>query len=308
MIPVLLLALLMARWHRLGDHGIQVPTMVLLSLLTVGGTDVDFTYLTIIETIVGGVIGVATNAVVLAPLHIQQPREEVHALTSRVHRLLTDMGEGLREGWDADRARRWYDTSSEIVLAAPTVLETIETGRESTKFNPRHDLRPAQIDWVGYERTVETIRRTQWQVSGIARTLIDAADEAERQPAPTPAFLERYAGALDEIGTAIEHFGIRDEAEQEAVQRHLDVAIATLDELGAVRETPLDDPHAARLRRPHPRRAAARPGAGGQEGRGDGPHRQRPPAAPAGRASRPGSQARGLTAAPPRDAELTEQP
>src|SRR6187200_736624 len=30
-VPVLLLALLIARWHRLGDHGIQVPTMVLLS-------------------------------------------------------------------------------------------------------------------------------------------------------------------------------------------------------------------------------------------------------------------------------------
>ena len=310
MVPVLLLALLMARWHRLGDHGIQVPTMVLLSLLTVGGTDVDFTYLTIIETIVGGVIGVATNAVVLAPLHIQQPREEVHALTSRVHRLLADMGEGLRQGWDADRARRWYDASSEIVQAAPTVLEAIETGRESTKFNPRHDLRPAQIDWVGYERTVETIRRTQWQVSGIARTLVDAADEAERQPAPTPAFLERYAGALDEIGTAIEHFGIRDEAEQEAVQRHLDVAIATLDELGAeVRETPLDDPHAwpaygalildaQRLAR----ELAAK------KDEATVPTDTGPLRLPLGERLGLAGQARGLTAAPPRDAELTERP
>ena len=70
-IPVLLLALLIARWRRLGDHGIQVPTMVLLSLLTVGGTDIEFTYLTIVETVAGGVIGVATNAVVLAPLHIR---------------------------------------------------------------------------------------------------------------------------------------------------------------------------------------------------------------------------------------------
>ncbi len=29
--PGVLLALLIAGWHRLGDHGIQVPTMVLLS-------------------------------------------------------------------------------------------------------------------------------------------------------------------------------------------------------------------------------------------------------------------------------------
>ena len=170
-VPVLLLALLIARWHRLGDHGIQVPTMVLLSLLTVRGTDTEFTYLTIIETVAGGVIGVATNAVVLAPLHIREPRDAVTSLTTRVRRLLTDMAEGLRVGWDAERARRWYDTSSEIVQTAPVVLEAIATGRESTRFNPRHDLRPADIDWLGYERTVETVRRTQWQVSGIARTL-----------------------------------------------------------------------------------------------------------------------------------------
>jgi hypothetical protein len=245
MIPVMVLALLIGRWRRLGDHGIQVPTMVLLSLLTVKGTDTDFTYLTIVETIAGGVIGVATNAVVFAPLHIQQPRDEVRAMTRRVHQLLADMAQGLRGGWDGEAARRWYDTSSEIVQSAPTVLEAIATGRESTRFNPRHEVRPVDIDWAGYERTVETIRRTQWQVSGIARTLVDAADEAERQPAPDPRFLEQYAGALDEIGQAVGHFGLRDDKDKDEVQRHLEAAIAVLDDLGLqVKETPLQNPHA----------------------------------------------------------------
>jgi hypothetical protein len=245
MVPVLLVALLLGRWRRLGEHGVQVPIMVLLSLLTVKGTDTQFTYLTIVETVLGGVIGVATNAVVLAPLHIQQPRDAVRSLTARVRRLLNDMATGLREGWDAERARRWYDTSTEIVQTAPEVLETIATGRESTRMNPRHDLRPVDIDWTGYERTVETVRRTQWQVSGIARTLVDAADDAERLPVPSPSFLERYADALDDIGCAADHFGLRSEEDQAEVDRHLRSAVATLDELGAwVRETPLDDPHA----------------------------------------------------------------
>ena len=244
MVPVKLLSLLIARWHRLGDHGIQVPAMALLSLLTVKGTNTEFTYFTILETVAGGVIGVATNAVVLAPLHVHQPREEVSALTKRVQELLADMSAGLRQGWDAGAAHRWYDTSRQIVETAPSVLEII-TGRESTRLNPRHDLRPVEIDWLGYERTVETVRRAQWQVSGIARTLVDAADERERQPAPDPVSLERYATVLDEIGSAVEHFGIRAHTEQEQVRRHLETAIATLDELGAlVRETPLENPHA----------------------------------------------------------------
>jgi len=248
MVPVLLVALLLARWRRLGDHGIQVPVMVLLSLLTVKGTNTQFTYLTILETVLGGIIGVATNAVVLAPLHIQQPRDAVRALTARVRRLLDDMATGLREGWDADRARKWYDTSTEIVQTAPEVLEAIATGRESTRLNPRHDLRPVDIDWAGYERTVETVRRSQWQISGIARTLVDSADAAEgtqHVPAPSKRFLERYAEVLEDIGSAAQHFGLRDEEEQAEVARHLDTALATLDELGSwVRDTPLDDPHA----------------------------------------------------------------
>ena len=63
----------------------------------------------------------------------------------------------------------------------------METGRESTRWNWRHRLRPARIDWDGYVRTVEAVRRAQWQVAGIARTLVDAADDADRHPAPSAA-------------------------------------------------------------------------------------------------------------------------
>lgn len=245
MVPVLLLALFIGRWRRLGDHGIQVPIMTLLSLLTVHGTDTKFTYLTLVETVAGALVGVATNAVVLAPLHVQQPRDAVKGLTARVRRLLDDMATGLREGWDADTARQWYDTSTEIVRTAPEVLEAIATGRESTRLNPRHDLRPVAVDWAGYERTVETVRRSQWQVSGIARTLVDAVDGSESLPVPSKRFLDGYASALADIGRAVGHFGLRDEQEQAEVEQHLDRARATLDELGEwVRSTPLDDPHA----------------------------------------------------------------
>ena len=245
MLPVIYLALLLARWRRLGDHGIQVPTMVLLSLLTVGGTDVEFTYLTIVETLVGGVIGVLTNAIVLAPLHIQQPRDQIRALTRKVCLLLNDMAAGLRDGWDSDMAHQWYDTSTEIIQLAPAVQAEIETGRESTKFNPRDNLRRVEVDWAGYAQTVEAVRRSQWQVSGIARTLVDAADENESQPAPTQRFLESYAQVLDEIAGAISHFGLPDDAEREVVDTYLRTADEIIDRLGnEVRTADLEDPQA----------------------------------------------------------------
>ncbi len=88
---VMFVAVLIGRWPRLGDHGIQVPAMVLLSLITVNGTDTEFTYLTIVETVLGGVVGVAVNAVVLAPMHVDEPRRAVRDLTERLQRVLADM-------------------------------------------------------------------------------------------------------------------------------------------------------------------------------------------------------------------------
>ena len=99
MVLVMFVALLIGRWRRLGDHGIQVPSMVLLSLITVNGTDSDFTYLTIVETVLGGIVGVAVNAVVLAPMHLDEPRDALRDLTSRVQAVLGDIADGLREGW-----------------------------------------------------------------------------------------------------------------------------------------------------------------------------------------------------------------
>ncbi len=209
MVPVMLAATLIGRWKALGEHAIQVPTMVLLSLLTVRGTDTDFTFLTIVETALGGVVGVLVNAVVLAPMHLTWPRRELRALTDRLRALLLDMADGLRDGYDGERARAWYDEATLIGRRAPEVLEVVETGRESTRWNLRQWLRPARIDWDGYRWTAQTVEHTQWQVAGIARTLVDASDDLEWQPSPDADWLGSYAHVLDEIGAAIGSSGCR---------------------------------------------------------------------------------------------------
>jgi hypothetical protein len=245
MLPVMAFALLVGRWRRLGDHGIQVPAMVLLSLITVGGTDVEFTYLTIVETMAGGVIGVLTNAIVVAPLHIQQPRDQIRALTRQVCLLLNDIAAGLRDGWDGDMARGWFDTSTDLLRLAPDIHAAIETGRESTRFNPRDNLRRFEVDWAGYAQTVEAIRRGQWQVSGIARTLVDAADDEASQPTPTQRFLDSYADALDQIAGALSHFGLEGDEEEAVVHDYLKTAERILTELeNDVRTTELEDERA----------------------------------------------------------------
>ena len=243
--PVIFLALLLGRWPRLGDQGIQVPAMVLLSLLTVGGTNVSFTYVTILETLIGGAIGVITNGLVLAPLHLRRPRERVVALASQVHELLDQMAEGLRGDWDADLARHWYRVGGEIASDAPDVVEEISKGRESTRLNPRHNVRPVRVDWEGYESVVDALRHAQWQITGIARTLVDAADDRAPQPAPSPHFLARYADALDALADAVTEFGLLDDDARATFDRQVVRAERILAELRELmRVTPLDDPEA----------------------------------------------------------------
>jgi hypothetical protein len=241
MFIVILVALVIGRWSRLGDHGIQVPAMVLLSLITAGGTDEKFTSLTIVETIAGGVIGVAVNALVFAPLHLTKPRQRVTALADQVRDLLLELADGLRRGFDAETARGWYRRGGDIAERTRFIVDDIRTGRESTRFNPREGIRPADVHWEGYERTVKTLRHALWEVTGIGRTLVDAADE--RQPAPSPDFLSRYADALGSVAEAVQQFGLHDEDATEAFDRSIEHARHVLTELREeVRVTPLDDP------------------------------------------------------------------
>ncbi|MFM6851227.1 MAG: FUSC family protein [Terrabacter sp.] len=247
MLGVLFFALLIGRWGRLGEHGIQVPTMVLLSFITVKGTDEKFTYLTIVETVVGGLIGVAVNAVVFAPLHLTRPRQRVSALGRQVHDLLEEMADGMRGEWTHESAQAWYRRGSAIADRAPLVIEDIHTGRESTRLNPRDNLRPVDVDWEGYEHTVNALRRMLWQVTGIARTLADAdADDADRrQPAPSATFLHRYANALEAMATAVEQLGRHDDAADAAFAEATEDGLRVLEVLREeVRTTPLRDPNA----------------------------------------------------------------
>src|SRR5699024_6907804 len=58
MLLALLIGMTISRAPILGDHATMVPIMALLSLLTAGGTDEDFTIITLLETLGGGIIGI----------------------------------------------------------------------------------------------------------------------------------------------------------------------------------------------------------------------------------------------------------
>ena len=215
------------------------------------GHNAQFTYLTILETIAGGVIGVATNAIVFAPLHLTKPRQRVSALARRVRELLDEMASGLRGGWDAETAGRGYRRGTEIADKAPYVLEDVRRTREPALQPPRqHPSRRRGLE--GYEHTVTT-RAGRCGRYGIARTLVDAADERRHQP-PVPAPPDGVCHALAGLAVAVSQFGRHDEeattAFDDGVARAFDVLTKLREE---VRTAPSDDPANGRLRLAHER-------------------------------------------------------
>ena len=75
-----------------------------------------------------------------------------------------EIGDGIRFTTPSDHVFEVYHEATLIGRRAPEVLEVVETGRESTRWNLRHRLRPARIDWDGYRFTVETVERVDWEV------------------------------------------------------------------------------------------------------------------------------------------------
>lgn len=242
---VILGALVIGRWQRLGDSGIQVPSMALLSLLTAGGTDTDFTAVTMLETLVGAVIGIAVNVLVLPPLHVEAPREQVRDYTRRVRALVDQIADGLRGDWNAPAIHRWYHSADALHDDAPGVLDDIELGRESQRLNPRNQIHKHDPAWDGYRETIEGLRRITWHMGGLTRTLRDNLDDPDHGTRPSREFLGGVASVLHEVSGAFDDFGVRDEGAPESVGSRLDGAVQQLEELATVlHESPLDDPRA----------------------------------------------------------------
>jgi hypothetical protein len=102
-----------------------------------------------------------------------------------------------------------------------------------------------RVDWDGYESTVEALHRAQWQITGVARILVDAADDRVRQPVPSPHFLARYADVLDAPADIVTDFGLHDDDARARFDRQVGQAEEILAELREqVRVTPLEDPQA----------------------------------------------------------------
>ncbi|MFT9787618.1 FUSC family protein [Streptomyces rhizosphaericola] len=189
-------AVLLGNWARAGGQGLYAPTTALF-VLAYGSYSLPAVGHRLLETVVGAAVGIAVNALVLPPVHSQHVNKLAYALPRDCARLLGELSEGIREGYDEERAERWYRSAGDMLGALAELRTARGWASESFRLNPGHRLRrrtPAPSDaWdVLWARVGDRL---------LTLTLWEAASERRRLPRPPTGAL---AGLSELLSAAAE--------------------------------------------------------------------------------------------------------
>ncbi|MFE8950469.1 hypothetical protein [Streptomyces sp. NPDC007856] len=192
--------------RRISDDRLQIASSAVLTLAAATAATaapVDHAILAAIGTVLGGATGMAVNALVLPPLHLAQSDTAIRDLARSMGALLRQMGGGLCERRDLDRADLWLEQARDLERLVGEAQQDVEEGKESLRWNTRCAF--GRCGSVAHGELWHALHGVSFQIRGIARTLADSADDGGARR-PGPIFLKRYAELLELAGAAVETF------------------------------------------------------------------------------------------------------
>ena len=190
-------------------------------------------FITLLETLGGGLIGIAVNALVLPPTMVRTSQDEVRRVATDAYELLADMGRRLTGEWDTQDAQTWVERSQRLSDEAPVVLATVDLGQESTLLHPQRAVREIEADWAGYRASVRTLRAVQHNIAGIAATLAEVkAGDALLDP-PSEGYLSSFGELLLDLARSLTILERTDDAASEELTGVIDDLNSRLEGLAA---------------------------------------------------------------------------
>jgi uncharacterized membrane protein YccC len=209
---VLVIALVVGRWHLLGDEGLQVPITALLAMTVAGGTAENALQSRVLDTVLGAAIGAATNLLLFPPVHLRSARDSVATTASGVARLLRAIAEGVRGDWGRDEAAEWLERAERLSRLVRDARSTIDRGQESLRLNPRRHQVPMVGRTADLGRAIDALEHVVIQMRSITTSLLEVADSPRR---PEPAFLQHYAEILDSVADAFDRLADETDGDEE---------------------------------------------------------------------------------------------
>ncbi|WP_327371702.1 FUSC family protein [Streptomyces sp. NBC_01217] len=196
---------LVAAGRRASDNRLQIASTAVLTLTAAAAAPVGNIVLTATAALSGAVVGVAVNALILPPIHLDESDDAIRDLARVMGELLRDMGHGLRERRHVARAHDWVQDGRSLGRRVANARERVQEGQESLRWNTCWAVRPQRRP-VTYDDVLATLHGVSLQVRGIARTLADNVDDSHTEHHLGQQFLDRYAEMLKLAGQAVEAF------------------------------------------------------------------------------------------------------
>ena len=151
----------------------QIAITALL-MIALGGIELDYGAERLFETAIGAAIGVALNALIVAPVRTSSVNEAIVALTEHTSEVLLRIADAL----DAPRDDAWLTamlTEARTLQAERGhVHDLLRQARESLRFNPRS--RRYREGLADDDQLFQRLQRIVTQVIGMARALSDLYD------------------------------------------------------------------------------------------------------------------------------------
>jgi uncharacterized membrane protein YccC len=120
---------------RLRDHLLEVPISAMI-VLALGGTASSATG-RVVETLLGGAVGLAVNLVVAPPLHVRPAEQAVGRLAERLADFLDELAGHLRQGWSRAAADAWLERARSLGRDVERADRDLTRAEESVRLHPR---------------------------------------------------------------------------------------------------------------------------------------------------------------------------
>ncbi|GAB2683096.1 aromatic acid exporter family protein [Saccharopolyspora gloriosae] len=204
---LMLVALVLGRWRRLGAQGPQVGVAALFaySSFTQSGNSLSsFVQLGSIAGLVllGCVLGVLTNLLVVPPMRYRSAEYGIESVAHTLCDLTTDVSDGLREGVpSAEDAAEWRHRADQLPEIVTQARSSVEHAAETTRFNPRRLLFSQKPSFDGHRSSVNALERAVEQLRSAMRGLTYAA-EADDPQEQQHEFARDFGALLREVAGA----------------------------------------------------------------------------------------------------------
>lgn len=216
---LMLVALALGRWRKLGQQGPQVGVAALFaysSFTQAGAPSTSFLQLGSIAGLVvlGCAIGVVTNLVIAPPMRYRSANRAVSTLAESLSDLLDDVANGLRAGVPAqDEADEWLYRAEQLPQLVAQTRATVTRTAETRRFNPRRLLLRHTTSFEGHRAIISALERVAEQLRSATRGLTYASSNDAALQRAHEQFLAACADVLEAGSQASRLLGELDGAE-----------------------------------------------------------------------------------------------